>query len=98
MTSNSGHQENSGLSPRGPRCPSLGGLGASDSRGLESPWLSHPDISLELKLMPFKITAKQQVLQAIVTTELLFAVVDSCQARVSTFWEVLQISLQSGTF
>lgn len=48
--------------------------------------------------MPFKITANQQVLQAIVTTDLLFAVVDSCQARGSTFWELFQISLQSGTF
>lgn len=65
-------------------------LGASGLRYLH--------VSLELKLVPLKITAKQQVLQAVITTELLFAMLDSCQDRISIFWETFQISLQSEAF
>ena len=84
--------------PERPPLSLPGGLGASDSRCLERIWFSCPGILLELKLMPLKITAKQQVLQAVITTELLFAIVDSCQDRISIFWEIFQINLRSGTF
>lgn len=65
-------------------------LGAGDLRYLH--------VSLELKLVPLKISAKQQVLQAVIMTELLCAIAGSCQDRVSIFWETFHISLQSEAF
>lgn len=53
-----------------------------------------PDIPFELRLIPLKIAAKQQVLQAVITTELLFAIVDSCQDRIPISGEIFHISLE----
>lgn len=52
------------------------------------------NISFELKLIPLKITAKQQVLQAVITTELLFATADSCRDRISISCKIFHISLE----
>lgn len=85
LVNSSGHQEPCRLGLRVYHCPFWGNL-----------WLKvcgkSLDISFELKWIPLKITAKQQVLQAVITTELLFALVDSCQDKISISCEIFHIS------